>query len=81
MPIFDLICQIIIPIMSAGTVTFLSRKDSTHKYGYICGLASQPFWLFSTAYHGQWGLFIAAIYFTIRWIIGIRNHYYEGKKS
>ena len=70
----DVICQIVTPILSMTTVYLLTRKDEIKNYGYLVGLCSQPFWLFTTAYHGQPGLFIAACFFTIRWSIGIKNH-------
>lgn len=70
----DTITQWVTPIMSMTTVYLLTRKDDIKKYGYIVGLVSQPFWLFTTWYHHQPGLFIAAIFFTVRWSMGIKHH-------
>ena len=70
----DFVCQIVTPILSMTTVYLLTRKDEIMKYGYLVGLISQPFWLFTTWYHHQPGLFIAAIFFTCRWSIGVKNY-------
>lgn len=71
----DVICQIVIPLAAATTVSLLVRKDKWVRWGYISGMSSQPFYLFSTAYHHQWGMFAGAVYFTIQWGIGIWNHW------
>lgn len=74
------ICQVVVPIMSMSTVYLLTRKDKIMRYGYIVGFVSQPFWLFTTWFHHQPGLFIAAMFFTCRWGIGIYNYWVRNEK-
>lgn len=72
----ELICQIAIPIFSGLGVFFVSRNDDTKRFGYIFGLCSQPFWIYTLYTHRQWGLFGLSIFFTIQWIKGIRNYWF-----
>ena len=73
----EIISQFVIPILSCAGVYFVTKKDRTRKYGYVFGLCSQPFWIYTTAYNHQWGLFALSLFYTYRWIHGIVTHWKE----
>lgn len=75
----EIICQIFIPIVSAAGVFFVTRKDESRKWGFVLGLATQPFWFYTTLHNRQYGLFILSLFYTVQWIKGIINHF--GKES
>lgn len=69
------VSQIAILILSCTSVFFITRKDEWTKWGYVLGLCSQPFWLYTTYTHQQWGMFLLSIFYTYRWAIGINNYW------
>lgn len=77
---FEFVCQIAIPIFSGTGVYFVARKDEAKKWGYVFGLASQPFWAYTLIYHKQWGLFLLSLFFTFQWCKGIYNYWIQPEK-
>lgn len=66
--------QVAITIFSGMTVVFITSKTHQAKrWGPICGLIAQPFWLYATAKAGQWGMFALSVYYTLMWVRGIIN--------
>ena len=56
-------------------------KGKRRRWGYILGLASQPFW-FITLYHNeQWPIFIVAFIYTYSWCSVIWNHWLRDIKK
>jgi hypothetical protein len=58
------------------TLTAASAYCLTHKkvkLGCILGLASQPFWMFTTVMNEQWGIFACAWFYTWTYIDGMRK--------
>jgi hypothetical protein len=49
------------------------------RLGFIAGLCGQPFWIYTTAVSGQWGMFLVSIWFTGNYIRGLWN--YRGSVS
>ena len=39
------------------------------------GLATQPFWFYTSFRHRQWGIFIASIFYTLGWAIGVYRNF------
>lgn len=68
-----MIIQILIFTLSALAMFLITRKESWSKYGYIIGLISQPFWLWTSYEHSQWGIFALGIFYCYTWIQGIYN--------
>jgi hypothetical protein len=66
--ILEIVSQIAIPILSVIGLTLLTNKN---KWGNVAGLASQPFWIYTTLYNELWGLFILSIIYTGIWTNGI----------
>lgn len=66
--------QAIILILSGLAIWLVShRSPSVRRWGYIAGLAGQPFWLFTTWQHEQWGLVALSIWYTWAWSRGVLN--------
>jgi hypothetical protein len=68
------IIQIIILVLSGLAVWLVSHsKARVRKWGYVAGLAGQPFWLFTTVQHEQWGLVVLSGWYTEAWARGVIN--------
>ena len=35
------------------------------RWGFVLGLATQPFWFYTSFRHRQWGIFIASIFYAL----------------
>jgi len=51
------------------------RNESLKKYACVFGLASQPFWFYSSWESGQWGIFVVSGIYTVVWAIGFKNYW------
>lgn len=69
------ICQISIAILSPISIWLVGSKNNHKKWGYIVGLSSQPFWLYTSYNTEQWGTLFVTICCTLAWTRGIYNHY------
>jgi hypothetical protein len=74
------ISQVFIFILGASSIYLVGRNDKISKYGFIIGLMSQPFWLYSTSMDKNWGMFALCLVYTFSWINGIYNHFYKKQK-
>jgi len=45
------------------------------RWGFVLGLATQPFWFYTSFRHRQWGIFIASIFYAIGWAIGVYRNF------
>lgn len=70
---FDL-NQIMIMIFGAGSI-FLSQTKNVKlpKFACICGLISQPFFVYETFIANQTGMFILSVIITLSWGMGFVN--------
>lgn len=64
--------QIFILILGSLAIFLIAIKN---KWGFVVGLLSQPFWVYSAYKNEQWGIFILSIVYIINWSIGIYNHF------
>jgi hypothetical protein len=48
--VLDIISQFTAAILRIITIFLIARKN---KWGFVVGLASQPFWFITTIYHQQ----------------------------
>lgn len=65
--------QIAIALLGVGAMLCMNMRDGTkwRRYGPVLGLLGQPFWIYTSVQHQQWGmLFINALY-TAVWTMGI----------
>ena len=45
------------------------------RWGFVLGLAAQPFWFYTSFRHRQWGIFIASIFYALGWAIGVYRNF------
>jgi hypothetical protein len=45
------------------------------RWGFVLGLATQPFWFYTSFRHRQWGIFIASIFYASGWAIGVYRNF------
>jgi hypothetical protein len=67
-----------IAIMFTGVIAILlTQSESAERRRYAClfGLAGQPFWLWSAAEAGQWGVLLMCSLYTYAWAKGVRTHW------
>ncbi len=69
-----MIAQLCIFTLSGASVWLLS-EPVPGLTGYILGLASQPFWPYTSARSRQWGVFALSLVYVALWIRGISNHW------
>lgn len=70
------IAQTAIAILSLTAVCLSqSRSIELQRYACLFGLASQPFWLYSTLIAGQWGMLILSALYTAVWGNAVRRHW------
>lgn len=54
----DTIAQAVILILGATAIALIPFEGRRHYWGMWAGLASEPFWLYSSVKAGQWGIVI-----------------------
>lgn len=74
----DTISQIGVTILGPLAIFLVSKKN---KWGFVVGLASQPFWLITLYLHQQWGPFIVAIIYVGSWGVGVYEWFYKSKQA
>lgn len=59
------------------TAIWLSQDHRPHwaRWACVCGLASQPFWLYASWTAGQWGIFASSMLYAWAWWRGFRRHW------
>ncbi len=68
--------QVFIMIFGVSAVWLVGRKQpNIRRWGYVCGLCAQPFWLWTTLAHEQWGIAAMCAFYTYSWASGLRNHW------
>lgn len=64
---------------SCASIWFLAKpKAGIRRYGYLLGLAGQPFWFYSTVHAEQWGMVLVSLWFTWCHFRGIYAHWFKG---
>ena len=51
------------------------RTPRIKRWGYVCGLCSRPFWLWTTIAHEQWGIAMMSALYGFSWARGAMNHW------
>jgi hypothetical protein len=56
---------------------FLSqdKRESRRRYACLFGLASQPFWLYTTWHAQQYGIFALCFLYMFSWMRGFYGHW------
>lgn len=72
----DLISQVCVFLFGVSAIFVVGMKNErTRRWGYILGLAAQPFWYYTFITNGQYILVGVNIAYTFSWINGVRNHW------
>ena len=65
--------------LSLAAVWMIGRPYGSDlvRWGYVVGLASQPFWIYSTwvARPRPWGMLVLSLLYLAIWVEGIANHF------
>jgi hypothetical protein len=48
---------------------------SGSRWGFVVGLATQPFWFYTSLRHRRWGIFIASMFYASGWVLGIYRNF------
>lgn len=75
----NIIIQCFIIFFSASAIWFVTRKEDWKRYGYILGLCSQPFWIYTSIIHEQYGILLLSVFYTYSWCQGIYNYWIKSK--
>jgi len=68
--------QVFIMIFGVSAVWLVGRRTpKVRRWGYVCGLCAQPFWLWTTVAHEQWGIAAMCAFYAYSWASGLRNHW------
>jgi nicotinamide riboside transporter PnuC len=57
-----------------GSLSVLALGNG-NRWGFVLGLAIQPFWYYTAIRHRQWGLVAASIVYTAGWILGVWKNF------
>jgi len=72
-----MISQIFIFIFGGTAIYLVGTTGKWKKYGYLCGLLSQPFWFYAAWEQKQWGIFFICFIYLYSWINGFRNYWFK----
>lgn len=63
--------------MFGMTAVFLvcSKEQRVRRWGPVCGLIGQPFWIWSSIAAEQWGILVLTAFYTYSWWRGFRNNW------
>lgn len=71
----DRIVQVAILVLSPIAILLISGVGPLARWGFVVGLASQPFWIYATFRARQRGMFVISVVYLGIWIRGIVNHF------
>ena len=65
--------QYMVFVLSCAAIILVSLPAAHpwQRWGYVVGLLSQPFWIYTAIYHKQLGVFLTSCVYTVSWIFGI----------
>jgi hypothetical protein len=50
-------------------------NPKVRRWGFVCGICSQPFWLYTTISHEQWGIAAMSLLYAASWANGLRKNW------
>jgi len=63
-------------IFTCAAFAILAAKDEkVQRWGYVCGLAAQPFWFYTSYLYYDLTIFVVSVFVTIQHVRGIINHF------
>ena len=78
----DWILQFWIFVLSLCAIAMVATTGPLHRWGFVVGLASQPFWIAalwrarSPAGSRLWGMFALSLIYCAIWMFGILNRFF-----
>ncbi len=73
----DTISQIVIFTFGTLSIILIGRKN---RWGFVAALITQPFWLYTSYAHGQWGIFAASCVYAASWLYGFYEWFIKKEK-
>lgn len=75
----ETVAQVMIALTGVIMIYLLScRSIRVMRWGFVASLTSQPFWIYSSVTHQQWGMLLLTCVYIVMSIRGIRNHWQQG---
>lgn len=74
----DEVSQYAIPFFTLIGIFLIARKV---KWGFLFALLAQPFWLFTSYVHDQWGVFLNTMIYTGIILYGVYNWFFGKQNS
>jgi len=74
----DTIAQIGIAVLGISAVLLVAKKN---KWGFVLGVAAQPFWLTTSFLNKQWGVFLLSMIYVVTWSFGVYEWFSKDKKN
>lgn len=71
----DIISQYAILLFGPVAVWVVGWDNKYRRWGYVIGLACQPFWFITLWQNEQWPVFVVAFLYTASWGQGFWNHW------
>lgn len=71
----DFIGNLGVCILGPLSIWFLIHKQRWMRWGYIFGLASEPFWFMTAWNNRQWGVLVLVVIYTYCFTRGIWNYW------
>jgi hypothetical protein len=65
------LCQVGIMLLGCPAVVLIGYREKWARWGFLLGLSSQPFWIYESITHKQWGILIVTILYTWAWGLGV----------
>jgi hypothetical protein len=53
----------------------MGRKEKWMRWGYVLGLVSEPFWIWTAYEKNQWGILALTVWYTYAYGQGIYNYW------
>ena len=73
----DTIAQIGITILGVSAIILVAKKN---KWGFVLGLASQPFWIITSYINKQWGVLLLSVVYVGSWAYGVYEWFFKKNK-
>lgn len=72
------ILQILLFLFSASAIWLLSSDQPwSDRWGFLVGLAGQPFWIAETYAAEQYAMLTLSLFYTLAWAKGVRKHWFR----
>jgi hypothetical protein len=77
----DQVLQVALAVLSLAAIAMIATTGAWHRWGFIVGLISQPFWIAATwrarnpAGSRLWGMIVLSCCYVFVWILGIGERF------